>query len=164
VEAHVVKGSASPVPSPTAEVPNKVGAAGENPADPLDSGLELKASDIHHKLSLKTLADVWVRYQVDERPARKFIVRKGKALILRAKDKIQFQVSNPNSITANYNGKGTHVVRNLKNATVKQGNTTLFFPMEIAEKSEKPFGDVAPLPSTDDPKDGIATPESTPTP
>lgn len=153
---------ATPTPSPSVETRSKTDVAGTNAADPLDSGLELKGHEIHHKLTLKTLADVWVRYQVDERPIRKFIVRKGKVLVLRAKDKIRFQVSNPNSVTATYNGKGAHTVRDLKNATVKQGNTTLFYPADLASQTEKPFGDAAPLPSTEDPKEESSAPESSP--
>jgi cytoskeletal protein RodZ len=154
----LLKSSPSPVPSivnakveEKTQEENKVSGAGENAADPLDSGLELKGSEIHHKVVVKVLADLWVRYQLDNRPMRRFIVRKGRTLVLRAKDAIRLQVSNMNSATLNYNNQGPKVISQIKSATVKQGNTTLFFPNELSEKIEKPFGDVSPLTSTEDP-------------
>jgi cytoskeletal protein RodZ len=147
-----------PAPSPTAvEVVAKPGVPGGNPADPLDSGLELKPDEIHHKVSLKVLADIWVRYRTDERPIRKFIIRKGKSLILRGKDRIYLQVSNPNSVTLSYNSRKFELISHVKDATVRQGTTTLFFPKDGADQIEKPFGEVGQLPKTEDPKTESST-------
>lgn len=143
-----------PKPTPTASATSEAQLGpGENPADPLDSGLTLKKEDIHHKLVFKVLEDVWVRYQVDERPARKFIVRKGKTLILRAKDKAVFQVSNPKSVSYVYNGQGSKILEQDSNAVVKQGSKTLLFPKELVSKLDKPFlTDDSTLPETPDPQ------------
>jgi hypothetical protein len=115
--------------------------------------LDLKADEIHHKLVFKILHDVWVRYQLDGRPARKFIVRKGKSLVLRAAEKVQFQVSNPKFLTFNYNGQGVKLLSKNQDGVEKQGNMTFFFPTELSGKVEKPFEDDKPLPQ-------IETPES----
>lgn len=116
-------------------------------ADPLDSGLPLKSDEIHHKVLFNVLDDVWVRYQVDDRPVRKFIIRKGKMLVLRAKHKIQFQVSHPEAISYNYNRQGSKLLADEPNSTYRDGNFTLFFPRELAETTEKPFGASSLLPT-----------------
>jgi cytoskeletal protein RodZ len=157
--------SPAPVVSPSPEATRPVSAvipepqqqktpatAGANPDDPLDSGLSLKTEEIHHKIIFKTLADIWVRYQVDDRPMRKFIVRKGKSLVLRANQSVQVQVSNPHAVSFNYNGKKSLLVSDSKSQSlVRQGAATLFFPHELAEKIDKPFGDDKALPQTADP-------------
>jgi cytoskeletal protein RodZ len=130
----------------------KMASPGVNPSDPLDSGHDLKSNEITHKAIVKALMDIWVRYQVDDRPIRKFIVRQGRTLFLRAKSSIRLQVSNPNSATVSYNGRAFKLVSSFKGAALKQGNTTLFFPLELAEKIEKPFGEVKPLPEIENSK------------
>lgn len=129
-------------------VENKVPAnlPGENPADPLDSGLGLAADQMQYKVIFKINDDVWVRYQVDDKPIRKFIVRKNKTLILRARNEIRVQVSDPEAVKFNLNGKGFLDFSAAKKAANKQGNLTVFFPEERADQIEKPFGNEKPLP------------------
>ncbi len=133
----------SPDPSPS--------KAPQNLADPLDSGLGLHGADLHHKVLCKVMADIWVRYKVDERPVRKFIVRKGKVLVLRAKDTIALQISNPNSITLSYNGRGQSGASAARNAGRVHGIPTFIFPSTEQEKGRKIFEDDSPLPKTPDP-------------
>lgn len=120
-------------PAPAAAVPHDestVGTASSSegsPGDPLDSGLSLPSSDIQHKVIFKPKADAWFRYQVDDRPIRKFIVRKGKALVLRAARGIQVQVSNPDAVSFSYNGKGSTLVPASKHTRVIQGTSSLTF-------------------------------------
>lgn len=120
-------------------------------ADPLDSGLSLDPKEIKHKVVFKVLQDVWVRYRVDERPMRKFVIRKDRVLVLRAKNQIHFQVSDPNSITFNYNGKGTTVMSQDPTVLIQQETATLNFPQLNGKKSsgtdENPFQGEKPLPS-----------------
>jgi cytoskeletal protein RodZ len=66
--------------------------------DPLDSGVGLPASQVNFKIVLSIEEDIWVRYQVDARPIRKFIVRRGNKLVLRAQDKLQLEVSKASAI------------------------------------------------------------------
>lgn len=135
----------SPLPSPS-HSSSTTALLQHDPADPLDSGLPLKGGEIRHKVVFNIERDVWVRYQVDDRPVRKFVIRKGKALVLRAKTTIRLQVSDPQAILFNYNNKGYKLLAEEQKATKRGGNFTLFFPQELAETIEKPFGDVQPLP------------------
>ncbi len=85
--------------------PSPVSSSNVSSDDPLDSGLALKTDEIHHKAIFKPEVDVWFRYQVDARPVRKFIVRKGKVLVLRAAHQILVQVTEPGFVPFSYNGK-----------------------------------------------------------
>lgn len=119
--------------------------------DPLDSGVSLSMSEIRYKLILKMQADTWVRYQVDDRPIHKFLVRQGKSLVLRAKNKFLLQVSNLKSIQLNYNGKQNSPVDIREKFVLKKGGLTFSLPDNHLKNFEAPFGDVENLPQTADP-------------
>ena len=139
--------SESPSPSPS---PSTL-SAGANPDDPLDSGHSLPLVDVHHRAIFKVLEDVWVRFQVDGRPVRKFIIRKGRSLVLRGKDGIRFQVSNPKSIVMSYNGGGFISLNHLKKPLQIQAGS-LFLPSPPPEVQEgEEWGDGRSLPKTPDP-------------
>ena len=118
--------------------------AGQNQKDPLDSGLNLGRSEIRHKIVLKTLADIWVRYRVDERPVRKFVIRQGKSLYLRARTGLVLQVSNSKSIILSYNGQAQDPADEL----------IQFFPSHYA-KIDNQAAKWGPLPLTSDPSKKI---------
>ncbi len=119
--------SATPISSPSpSSSPSHPALADSN--DPLDSGLSLASGEIQHKVIFKPTVDVWFRYQVDERPIRKFIVRKGKVLVLRAAHQILLQVSNPASVSFSYNGKGSSLVSSSKLTRTIHGSASLVFP------------------------------------
>jgi cytoskeleton protein RodZ len=141
--------------------PEKPGA---DPEDPLDSGHKLRPEEAKHKVLFKIKEDLWVRYQVDNRPARKFIIRGGKTLMLRGADKIVFQVSSPELISYSYNNHGlAQLSDGGKNAIKIHGETTLFFPLE-AKAGSAPFKDTRPLPKVVSAKPEATQPESSPTP
>ncbi|MFZ9594833.1 MAG: RodZ domain-containing protein [Bdellovibrionia bacterium] len=151
-----------PVVSPS-PVPSPVASSSPHAADPLDSGLPLLPSEIHHKVIVKVLADIWVRYRVDARPIRKFIIRKGNTLVLRAKDDMVFQVSNANAVKVNYNNSGLKLMKEKKGVAQVLGTPTLFYPAELEQKMPQPFGEVDPLPQTNDPEpESQTTPQSSP--
>jgi cytoskeletal protein RodZ len=159
--------SVQPSASVQAEIPHSNKPA-ENPLDPLDSGLTLKAEEIKHKVAFKILSDVWVRYQIDGRPMRKFIVRKGKSLVLRAQEGVRFQVSNPKSIRFSYNGQGYELMSQEKKMKEYQGNATLIFPDEKADSGSHLFVGEPPLIKTSDPEpesiSQVYEPDPSPTP
>jgi cytoskeleton protein RodZ len=156
-----------PVPSPSS-VPSPEPSVAPSPKflrpDPLNSGLDLERSEIKYKVIFKALADVWVRYQTDDKPLMKFILRKDKILVLRAKEQIRFQASNPKAITFDYNGRGAKLVEAEKHLAQHQKTATLLFPFEVAEKIEEPFPGEAPLPSVFTPNLRPAPTPSTATP
>lgn len=120
--------------------------AGQNPKDPLDSGLELKTEDIHHKVIFKVQEDTWVRYQLDQRPMRRFVLRKGRLLVLRARDRVGVQFSNPEAVTFNYNRQGQTAMSTVKNLHHLKGDATLFFPHELSENIKELFKSEKKLP------------------
>jgi cytoskeleton protein RodZ len=131
----------APVPSklpPVTSVEQPKGDANVGPAeDPLNSGLPLPKAEIKYKIIAKAITDVWVRFQCDDRPVTKFLMRKDKILVLRAKDKLKFQASNPNSMEYNYNNRGFRALSQAKSAVTRQGIVSLFLPPELVDNKEE---------------------------
>lgn len=131
----------SPKPSATAKlapVAAPTPSASEAP-DPLNSGIHLKPSEIKYKIILKTDVDTWVRYQVDDRPKMKFILRGGKILVLRASRDIRLQASEPEAISFRLNGGPDRPMEGDVNAASRGKDLTLFFPKQLAETIQDPF-------------------------
>ena len=131
--------------SPEADVPRQ--KPGLNPEDPLDSGVGLKGSDLKYKLSCKMLEDNWVRYKVDDLPIRKFIVRKGRILVLRGKNQVVLQVSHPENVQVTYNGQPPVSFFDHPSLEEKKESWTLSFP----KSAPFPFEKERSLPETVDP-------------
>ena len=135
----------------TTTTPTTVPAAKPSPApttsrkDPLNSGLDLKGSEIKYKAIFTALEHVWVRYQVDNKPPMKFILRKDKILVLRAHEGIRFQTSDPNAVSIRLNGGGSKTVSKDTDAVMKGKNLTLFIPAQLAETVEDPFPGERPI-------------------
>lgn len=130
-----------PKPQATKEEAEQV----EEKADPLNSGINLKNAEIKYKIVLKTEVDTWLRYQVDDRPKMKFILRAGKVLVLRAQKEIRFQASEPQGISYRINGGASRAFEGDANAAMRGNDLTLFVPKEIAEKIQDPFPGERPL-------------------
>lgn len=144
----------APVPKPPSPKPSPKSSPKAAPSgrpDPLNSGVNLKGGEMKYKSVFKALADVWVRYQVDERPMTKFILRQGRVLVLRAEREIRFQTSNPASITLNLNGQGTKPLSSTKSLATRQGTVTFFAPSELAGTIQEPFPGERPLPASTPP-------------
>lgn len=124
-----------PSPSPLATT------AKEDPNDPLNSGANLNKEEIKHKIIFRALDDIWVRFQVDDRKPMRFILRKDKVLILRAKDTVRFQSSDPKSVRYSYNGQTPKVFAEDSKAAFKKGDLTLFIPSQLSEIIDEPFKD-----------------------
>ncbi len=159
--------SPSPAPSPSASPPSPPipsplpSVAPSLRPDPLNSGLDLKPSEIRYKIIFRALEDVWVRYQVDEKPMTKFILRRDRILVLRAHTAVRFQVSNSKAISLRINGGPTRVASSDPGLVTRQGTPTLFFPAEAAEKIEEPFPNERPLPRTPPPAPRTESPAPT---
>ncbi|MBI2712671.1 MAG: helix-turn-helix domain-containing protein [Bdellovibrio sp.] len=131
---------------------------GADPSDPLDSGHKLSAQDAHQRVIFKINEDVWVRYKVDQRPERKFIIRGGKSLVLKGSDKIVFQVSHPERVSFSYNNQAFVLVSQSKSAHQRHGDATLFFPASLAKDPNGPFKDTKGLPKLVGPKPEVSPP------
>ncbi|MFL5814518.1 MAG: RodZ domain-containing protein [Bdellovibrionia bacterium] len=124
--------TAMPTPSPTSA------------SDPLNSGLGLKASETVHRLVIKAKQTVWVRYRVDNKIVMQFPLKQDKVLVLRARQGIILQVGNPEHATISYNG-GAYKLISAAHTVTRQNDATLFFPPQLAEKTENPFPGSKPI-------------------
>lgn len=156
-----------PSPSFSESVPDLTTAetrSKEEPKDPLNSGLDLNRSDIKHKVIFKAKESTWIRYRCDDRKDMQFVLKEGKILVLRAKERIIAQVANPLTVTFNYNGGGERSIENSENSTVRQDDVTLFFPRELSETIQEPFPDRKPLKTNRPPRSSSSPSVSTSTP
>ncbi len=130
-----------PLPSPS---PSPIPVVIPVPADPLDSGAGLDPNVVTYKLAFKMHEDVWVRYQIDDRPARKFIVRAGRALVLKAVKHICFQSSDAEALSVSVRG-GSYVLMadHMQVTSTPSGIPTLTLGDTLCS-DDRPFG---PLPS-----------------
>lgn len=123
-------------------------AAGE---DRLNSGINLKPSEIKHRAVFRAKANVWIRYQSDDRPVMQFMLKEGGVLVLRGAQGLRFQASNARAVHFAYNGRGYVSLKDFKGMVVRQNTPTLIFPVQSAENIGEPFPGKEPLPPTPDP-------------
>lgn len=116
--------------------------------DKLQSGANYPTKEVKHRIIFRAKADVWVRYQCDDKRMMKFALKKDRVLVLRGKNAVRFQVSNPESISFRVGGKAESVVSEASQAFAFHGNTTLVWPPEPVEKTEENFKVGAALPAT----------------
>ncbi|RYZ61341.1 MAG: helix-turn-helix domain-containing protein, partial [Proteobacteria bacterium] len=95
--------SASASPSPSATVDPKVAATR---ADPLQNGSDYSGAEIKQKTVLKALADVTVQYLCDDKNLMRFTLKKDRILVLRGKEVIRLQMSNPRALGISQGAKG----------------------------------------------------------
>ncbi len=117
--------------------------------DPLQTGTNYVPKEIRVRVVLRTKQDVWVRYRCDGKRLMKFALKKDKILVLRGKESVYFQSSNPDSITYK-RGNGPETL--LSQSTEKfeyHGNMTVAWPAEAHDKIEEKFKVGPALPFTD---------------
>lgn len=182
VSAPAVNPSSTPVPkevvaTPVVEAPkpaNPTAVVADSSAsqtadsaadsDSLNSGVNLKPSEIKHKLVFKALDDVRVRYKVDDRPSMKFILRKDRVLVLRGKDQVRFQVSDPKSMKYNYNNQGFKLIDGDSNTAMRQNDATLVFPVQLKDSIQDPFPGDKSISATPVPRKPVPITQPSPTP
>lgn len=116
--------------------------------DPLNKGDTLKGAEIFEKLVIKSLANVWVRYQVDDRPPMRFILEKERLLVLRARETIHAQVSNEDAVRIRIGRSGYRDLRTSPLKLTRTGNPTLVLPADQASTLPDPFRGKPSLPAT----------------
>jgi cytoskeletal protein RodZ len=139
----------APIASPTPGT--ELDPAEDQKKDPLQSGTNYAPKEIKYKLIFRTRANVWVRYQCDEKKQMKFVLKAGKILVLRGKKSIRFQVSNPESLTIQLAGGPERLMSASPTAFEYAGNSTVVLPVEDREKIGEVFKVGAPLPPTEPP-------------
>lgn len=127
--------------------PNRIPA----PTDPLNKGDALGPPDIQHKVVVRALEDIWVRYQVDRMPVMRFVLRKDRLLVLRASTGIRFQVSNPKAAEFRYGDLQYQKFDAASRLARVEHNAILQFPKELTLETANPFANAELLPVTPDP-------------
>lgn len=150
--------TASPVSSPSPSLSPSPSPTPEGKPDPLNSGVNLPLEDVHHKVIVKAIDSVWVRYKVDDRPPKKFVLKKDKLLVLRAKDGIRLQFENPESVLLAHNSRNFKPSINAQGLTTIQKTPTVFFPAKLAASIKDPFPGTTPLSSLPRPKSDVPSP------
>jgi len=139
--APVVTSAVAPVVTPAV-------APASTEADPLQSGLDLKPSEIKHKIVIEALADVWVRYRCDAKEPKRFALKKGRLLVLRGKDAVRFQASNPKSVKVRGGGASPRLMSEINGKVIYAGTETLVWPKEKSVSLSQEFNVEGKLPET----------------
>lgn len=119
--------------------------------DPLQSGINYSPKEIRIRVILRARADIWVRYQCDGKQLMKFSLKKGKVLVLRGKETVYFQTSNPESVTFKRGAGPEMLLSESPQRFDYHGNSTLAWPAQPIEVIEEKFKVGAPLPFTPGP-------------
>lgn len=96
-------------------------------------------------------ADVWVRYRCDTKRPMKFVLKEGKTLVLRGKERVYFQTSNSESITMQINGGPEKFASNSPATFEYGGNPTVIWPLQARQTAPENFPVAESLPSTQGP-------------
>lgn len=152
----VVSNTPLPSPSPTVSI---VAMPATGKLDKLQNGSDLLNTEVKHKLIFKALADVIVQYRCDEKTLMKFTLRKDRILVLKAKEEIRFQVSNPRSIGLSKGSSGYVALSETKKTFEYKGATTLVLPADLKAKMSEKWEGATSLPETPDPAPEAASEE-----
>lgn len=85
-------------PSPTATPETSPSTSPTPVTDPLNKGDDLKPNEFKKKVSFESIGDVWVRYQSDDKKPMALMLRKGKFLVIKAKQRIHFDTKIPENL------------------------------------------------------------------
>jgi cytoskeleton protein RodZ len=107
--------STAPSAAPTATAVASASANPEASASPtatpkedkLNKGDDLVSKDVKRRVIFQATDDVWVRYQVDQKPVMMIILRKGRQLVMKAKDQIRVETNNSSALQ--YKTKGQYI-------------------------------------------------------
>ncbi len=155
----VASATAAPTSVPATPAPTAVAAASPAPStapasekpDELQSGLDYDLKDVKYKVIVRALTDVVVRYQCDEKKIMKFTLKADKILVLRGKNTIRFQVSNPDSVTVNASGAIFRPMSKAPGQLLLNSTATWVWPPQPVEKIDEKFKSGAELPKTKGP-------------
>jgi cytoskeletal protein RodZ len=87
--------SATASPSPTPAITPPSSPSPTPVLDPLNKGDGLAPEEIKLKVSLIAKEDAWVRYRSDELPVGIMILRKGRTLVIKARQNLRFETRHP---------------------------------------------------------------------
>ncbi|MCC7441332.1 MAG: helix-turn-helix domain-containing protein [Bdellovibrionales bacterium] len=128
--------------------------------DPLRKGDDLNPQQVGQKAVFRSLENIWVRYQIDDREPHQFMLLKDKQLVIKAERQILFQVSNPRSIELRDRTGSYRPVASSDLLVERNDTSTLVFPRQEAEKIDDPFPGKPALPATPSPGEATESQDS----
>lgn len=151
----------TPVAPVVAAVPTVVPVATSTPvadaklastrADPLQNGSDYEAGEVKYKSVFKALTDVTVQYLCDDKNLMRFTLRKDRILVLRGKEMVRLQVSNPRALGIVQGTRGYVPVADTGRIFDYRGNATIVWPADAKGKMGEKFNQGTQLAATPDP-------------
>lgn len=135
-------------PAPDADGKENVKAESSKEVEKLDtlnSGVNLTAEHIKHRVVIRAVKDQWVRYKIDGRPLTRIILRAGRILVLRAETVARIQVSNPDGAMLEYNRTPGKLFKDLDGVQEIKTIKTIIIPRQPTEIESKFFDSEPPL-------------------
>lgn len=123
----------------------------------MNKGDTLPPEEILQKIVLKTTADTWVRYRIDDRPEMTILIRSGSMIVMRATRVIRFEIADSTVLNYRENLIGSKPLSSAKGFIDKTTHRAYVFPANLREAEGDPFPDSKAFPA-------IPAPQSTPTP
>jgi cytoskeletal protein RodZ len=144
--------SISPNPSPSS-APEQAApdATSSTRTDQLQNGSDYEPASVKHKFVFKALADVVVQYRCDDKSLMRFTLRKDRILVLRGKEVIRLQVSNPRSLAISRGSKGYLPLYEARSTFQYNDVATFIQPYDMKEKMAEKWEGAIVLPATPDP-------------
>jgi cytoskeletal protein RodZ len=150
VSASATPTAASPAPSappvaaasPTPTASPKA-AVEVNEKDKLNKGDDLLPAEIKLRLTLTAESDTWVRYRSDSRPIGVLILRKGKIMVIKAKERILFENSPTAKVLFRTSRTGNTPLPSSKVEMGVNGEVTAYAGTELGKYS---LSDTVPAP------------------
>ena len=100
-----VPATSSPTPTPSSSPSPSTSPSPTPKEDKLNKGDELTPAQTKRKITFQAQEDTYVRYQADQKPASTLILRKGRLLVIKAKEKIRVETNKPEALK--FKGKGS---------------------------------------------------------
>ena len=142
------KGVASPVPSPT-PVPSVSPSPKPEKTDKMNSGADIPSAEVKVKWLVRARERVVIRFRVDDKPVSEVWVAKGRLLVLRCRQRIVMQVSNPDVVGLSSAGKSVEQLSGSEPTFYQAKGTTYFSGKgQGLESIEKVFDGLPKLPKT----------------
>ncbi len=116
--------------------------------DPLNKGDAIPLNEVKEKVVFKSLTNVWVRYQSDDRTITRFMLLADKLLVIKARSKIFVQFSNQDSMQIKYKSSNYILPINSSNFAFVNNTPTMFFPYKSAINDQNNFLKLEALPLT----------------
>jgi cytoskeletal protein RodZ len=135
----------SSIPSPTPQAtPSPEASPTATPnADKLNKGDDLKPEEVKFKIVVQTEGDTWVRYRSDQKPIGVIILRQGRSIAVKAKERILFEASPSAKLKVRVGSGEYTAAESTKFEISGEGQLK---PYSGSEMGKRPLSDEVPAP------------------